>query len=47
MLCPNISNITIIDYRFIIRNISQSEAINLLKNGVLKIRGYIHQKILS
>ena len=36
MLCPNISNITIIDYRFIIRNISQSEAINLLKMVCLK-----------
>ena len=52
MLGPNISDITIItvrnvDYRFIIRKISQSEAINLLKNDVLKIRGYTHKKFLS
>ena len=49
MLGPNISHITVknVDYRFIIRKISQSEAINLLTNDVLKIRGYTHKKFLS
>ena len=46
MLSANISNIAIItdkkvDYRCIIHNISQSEAINLLKSSVLEDRGYI------
>ena len=46
MLSANISNIAIItvknvDYLCIIHNISQSEAINLLKNSVLEDRGYI------
>ena len=51
ILNGNIFNITIItvknvDYRFIIHNISKSEAINLLKNSVLEDSGYI-LKILS
>ena len=29
------------DYRYIIRNICKSEAINLLKNLVIEDRGYI------
>ena len=46
MLCLNIGDITIITvknvyYPCIIHNISKSEAINLLKNSVLKDRGYI------
>ena len=46
MLSVNISNITIItvnnvDILCIIHNISESEAINLLKNSVLEDRGYI------
>ena len=46
MLSANISDIAIItvknvDYKCIIHNISQSEAINLLKNSVLEDRGYI------
>ena len=38
-----VSFITIkdVDYFFIIHNISKSEAINLLKDSVLKDRGYI------
>ena len=46
MLCLNISYIAIstiknVDYRCIIYNISKSEAINLLGNSVLKVRGYL------
>ena len=49
MLCLNISNITNItvknvDYRYIIHNISKSQAINLLKNYVLEDRGYKYKK---
>ena len=46
ILSNSISHITIItikniDYHCIIHNISKSESINLLKNYVLKNRGYI------
>ena len=46
MLSVNISDIAIItvknvDYRCIIHNISKSEAINSLKNSVLKDHGYL------
>ena len=46
MLSVNICDIAIInvkniDYRCIIHNIRKSEAINLLKNSVLKDHGYI------
>ena len=46
MLSVNISDIAIItvknvNYRYIIHNISKSEAINLLKNCVFQNRGYI------
>ena len=46
ILCLNISDIAIItvknvDYRWIIHNISKSEATDLLKNSVLNDRGYI------
>ena len=46
MLSVNISDIAIITfknvyYRYIVRNISRSEAINLLKNSVLEDRGYL------
>ena len=46
MLCLNISDVTIttvknVDYGCIIHNISESEAINLLKSAALKNRGYI------
>ena len=46
MLSVNISNIAIntvknIDYRCITHNFSKSKAISLLKNSVLKNRGYI------
>ena len=46
MLSVNISDIAIItyknvDYGCIIHNISKSEAINLLKNSILKDRGYL------
>ena len=46
ILCLNISDIAIITvknvgYRCIIRNISKSEAINLLESAVLEKRGYI------
>ena len=46
MLCINISDIAIItvkvvDYHCIIHDISESEAIHLLKNSVLYDRGYI------
>ena len=49
MLSVKISDIAIItvkyvDYRCIIHNISQFEAINLLKNSVLEDRGYIYKK---
>ena len=48
----DISHIAIIavknvDYSCIIHNISKTEAINLLKNFVLKDREYIYKKILS
>ena len=51
MLLVNIGDIAIIaiknvNYRCIIHNISQSQAINLSNNSVLEDRGYI-QKILS
>ena len=46
MLCLNISDIAIItvknvDYRCIMYNISESEAIHLLENSVLEDRRYI------
>ena len=46
MLCINISDITIItiiviDYRFIVYDINNSDAINLLENSVLDDYGYI------
>ena len=46
MLNVNISKISIItvknvDYRRIIKNLSKSEAINLLENSVLENCGYI------
>ena len=46
MLNVNISKIAIItvknvDYRSIIKNLSKSEAINLLENSVLENCGYI------
>ena len=46
ILCLDISNITIItvknvDYRYVINNISISEAINLLKSALLENGGYI------
>ena len=46
MLSLNISDVAIItvknaNYRFIMCNISKSEAINLLDNNVLENRGYI------
>ena len=45
MMCHNISNIASItvegiDYRFIIHDISKSEALHLLKNSVLDDSGY-------
>ena len=45
MLSVNISDIATVtvknvDYRWIIHNISKSEAISLLKNFVLEDRGY-------
>ena len=46
VLCHNISGIVIItvknvDFRYIINNISKSEAINLIENSVLEDCGYI------
>ena len=46
MSCLTVTNIAIItvkivDYRFVIHNISKYEVINLLKNHEFKIRGYI------
>ena len=46
MLSVNISDINIIivknaDYRCIIRNVSKSEAINLIESAVLENHGYI------
>ena len=46
MLCPNISDITIMtvkcfDYRCFIHEIRKSYAIHLLENYVLDFRGYI------
>ena len=47
ILCLNMSDITIItvknvDYRWIIYNISKSEAIHLLESAVCENRGYIY-----
>ena len=46
ILCLNMGRVSFItikdvDYFFIIHSISKSEAINLLKDSVLKDRGYI------
>ena len=46
MLSLNIRDVVItavknVDYRFIIHDISKSEAINLLENSALEDRGYI------
>ena len=51
MLSVNISDIVImtvknVDYRCITRNISKSEATNLLKNSVLENSGYIQKNIV-
>ena len=41
MLSINISDIKNVDYRCIIHNICKPEAINLLKNSVIKDRRYL------